>query len=371
MGSTQPPTNNSNTLTPEQVQKMEQDIKAKHRALLIQTQEVAVKFLTLDKEKKQVAYPEMYIFCSSVLAVNLFRLLDDAQDLFTVFLSSFRNRMIVGADDDPNNVLAQQLIQAHVVAPQDATLDAAAKKKLFRYFTFYDISTEQVGKSWANPDEWMPDFDLTPEFFFNFVSEYAVQLLRLNVVGEEKFISHYELFPGYTMLAECLIYRCFDKKQKLILFTSVSSTNQELKKLTKLWIATTFSMLNNRSFINVLLHLLVPRTNAHDVSECYRCLDTLDAWFQELKLIDEHFTPDSANLLLKALDILFASDHFQILIRTLIFVYNILDLFASSAGKLRMRLVYDFLLKEWFFKLFLHWNDDTRTCFHRILVYKV
>ena len=59
--------------------------------------------------------------------------------------------------------------------------------------------------------------------------------------------------------------------------------------------------------------------------------------------------------------------HFQVTTKTLIFLYSILD---TITGNERKEFLSKFL-KENFFELFLHWHQDTRIVFYRILVYKV
>lgn len=69
------------------------------------------------------------------------------------------------------------------------------------------------------------------------------------------------------------------------------------------------------------------------------------------------------------IDQLIETNHFQTTVRTLILIYNIIDLFGTRRE--RVKLIHECLLKKHFWNLFLHWNEDTRVCFHRILIYKV
>jgi hypothetical protein len=69
-----------------------------------------------------------------------------------------------------------------------------------------------------------------------------------------------------------------------------------------------------------------------------------------------------------AIERLVDTDHFQIVTRTLIFIYNLLDMFT---GRERLKFTYELLLKKHFYELFLHWSDDVRACFYRILTYKI
>ena len=63
-----------------------------------------------------------------------------------------------------------------------------------------------------------------------------------------------------------------------------------------------------------------------------------------------------------------AAEHFQIVLKTLSFIYNQTVLFH---GGFREKLVNEILLKGFFFKLFLHWMHEIRRYFLHILVFKI
>jgi len=62
------------------------------------------------------------------------------------------------------------------------------------------------------------------------------------------------------------------------------------------------------------------------------------------------------------------AEHFQIVLKTLSFIYNQTVLFH---GAFREKLVTEILLKGFFFRLFLHWMHEIRRYFLHILVYKI
>lgn len=62
------------------------------------------------------------------------------------------------------------------------------------------------------------------------------------------------------------------------------------------------------------------------------------------------------------------SESFQVLLKCCSFLYNNLHLFY---GKTRTRMVNDLLGNRVFFRLFLHWSPEVRTCFQHLVVYKV
>lgn len=138
---------------------------------------------------------------------------------------------------------------------------------------------------------------------------------------------------------------------------------------TETWAVAARLMLQNSRLLTVLLELRFVKTNPYILDSVFNTLDIADNWFSVIK--ENHFElPDNFNYSFfeEAIRRLIETDHFQIITRTLILIYNCIDLFS---GIRRSKFVWEFLLKNYFFKLFLHWHSDTRTCFHRILVYKV
>ena len=70
----------------------------------------------------------------------------------------------------------------------------------------------------------------------------------------------------------------------------------------------------------------------------------------------------------KGIDIMFQTDHHQIMTRALSMVYAALGLFTDDA---RVSLVIECLLHKYFFRLFLHWDSAVRNSYHQILLFKV
>lgn len=69
----------------------------------------------------------------------------------------------------------------------------------------------------------------------------------------------------------------------------------------------------------------------------------------------------------KALDIIFQTDHHQLMTRALSMLYSILEVFTGDA---RVSIVIDLLLHKYFFRLFLHWDSSVRNCYHQLLLFK-
>lgn len=71
---------------------------------------------------------------------------------------------------------------------------------------------------------------------------------------------------------------------------------------------------------------------------------------------------------LLCLDALLDADHFQVLLRTLSFLYNSEAIFI---GRERVWLVERLLLKHRFYRLFAHWNYLVRRYFHHLIAYRI
>ena len=101
---------------------------------------------------------------------------------------------------------------------------------------------------------------------------------------------------------------------------------------------------------------------------CVDAISLIEIWFRYL--ID-HQVPLPENFeaayFAKALDIMFQTDHHQILTRALTMLYSIIEAFVGEA---RVTIVIDLLLHKYFFPLFLHWDASVRNCYHQLLLFK-
>ena len=155
---------------------------------------------------------------------------------------------------------------------------------------------------------------------------------------------------------------------------------------------TASKLLENSKLVNALVEISFRCCNAYSMNSVESCVDHLHLWLQsaayecteeEKRLMagtdtgNTDCTMDELTSTLpstfdydsfwKWTSVLLSSDSFQIVLKTLSFLYNALRLFH---GEHRLRLVGD-LLQEFFFPLFLHWSSDVRDFFHNLLVYKL
>jgi hypothetical protein len=71
---------------------------------------------------------------------------------------------------------------------------------------------------------------------------------------------------------------------------------------------------------------------------------------------------------LKAVDLALSCDDFQVIVRTLVFIYNHSGRFS---GEFRKKLFLDLIVRKHFFKLSLHWSFLVRWHYHFLIVYKI
>jgi len=120
--------------------------------------------------------------------------------------------------------------------------------------------------------------------------------------------------------------------------------------------------------MNIFMRLIFSRTRAFSVMAIIDCLNTFESWMKELRT-NNLVLPASfdINYLCKAIDVVLETDHHQSILKMLSFIYNNSDLFEGDA---RRKLFCDFLIKERFFQLFLHWDDAVRNSFQQMIVFK-
>ena len=102
---------------------------------------------------------------------------------------------------------------------------------------------------------------------------------------------------------------------------------------------------------------------------CLEAFGYVEIWFKVIKtndlLLPTNFDID---FFCKGCEIVIEADHFAQLYRLLTLLYSYSELFD---GMIRTKLFGEMLLKKFFFKLFLHWDDNVRNTYQQIIVFKV
>ncbi|KAL0490033.1 hypothetical protein AKO1_009372 [Acrasis kona] len=266
---------------------------------------------------------------------------------------------------------------------------------------------QDVSETLKNCHEWLPTLEHAHNFFTTFFTVFVTEVRRL-MVGEHT-LRYWRLIPGYNnilllhYIQEGLQHLRYHMKHE-VHATGSTNSNEKLimeNKDFRQWMESSFTILVNPRFVAVLMNMFFSNTRAHDLDQVFFTLDWAHEWFNELRIIrlksqQRHavqlvlhhrqrihesaplypidifmgILPNNFDhaLFERAIELLISTDHFQIVTRTLIFIYNLLDMFT---GRERLKFTYELLLKKNFFELFLHWSDDVRACFYRILTYKI
>ncbi|CAH0482447.1 unnamed protein product [Peronospora belbahrii] len=178
----------------------------------------------------------------------------------------------------------------------------------------------------------------------------------------------------------------------------------ELKTQKSGWLPPTLyklscTMLSNSSLINPMTKFLLSSTSVHDVTAVIGAVELLGVWMYMIRSWrvrlssyrlshlenndrwnfhqdDQYSIPagDEVSLLppsfdfrflCAALRILLESEHTQVVLTTLEFLYNCWDCFPERhADKLRFELLRSF------FRLFLHWHREVRNFFHTLIAFR-
>jgi hypothetical protein len=128
----------------------------------------------------------------------------------------------------------------------------------------------------------------------------------------------------------------------------------------------------NSELITFFSRCCLYRTYSLNRSAVGACLDILDDYFDVSSFEGRLDSPLPKNFcfetFFKAIHILLSSDDFQVLCKTLAFLYTNLGRFY---GEHREKLVLIILVNEFFFKLWPHWSYLVRKFYHHILIYKI
>lgn len=245
---------------------------------------------------------------------------------------------------------------------------------------------------------YLPRFGSSHLFFFTFFTEFVRQISRLM---STETVDYWQYAPGYKLILGHYVEIAVQNVKNYMKKDLYPEPTSNYGKSSSNWIGCSFIAMKNPVFLNVLMELVFKYTSAYNLDQVFFSLVWVESWFRELSVLQHSFqqfllnnhrlrerylqAPDGTknkieifigelppnfdyDFFERAIDALLSTHHFQIITRTLIFLYEVMDLFN---GKERLKLIYEFLLKKHFFSLFLHWSEDARACFHRILTYKV
>jgi len=125
----------------------------------------------------------------------------------------------------------------------------------------------------------------------------------------------------------------------------------------------------NGEVLESLVKAVFVHTNVFDIMSVMNTLSLVEAWmgilWQQKGALSPSFDVD---FFCKGLDILFSTEHHQVILRVLQVIYTYAELFTGNS---RQVLFGDFILDKHFFKLFLHWDPGVRNAFQQTLIFKM
>jgi len=347
---------------PMPISQEDKDVFNTYRILLQRTIELVVRIFLSEKITR-----EERMFCLELLAISFFRiptlcgfLLDsaDVQEEEEEAQEQGQKRVEPedGKDDRKGQLhsnTSRRVVEAFKQYKEKAK---AEDRKFFSFFennpSLFDwtVWLQGVNDDWLKSSITKVKVKLSrPENFFPFVSFIVCHVCKISV-GQ----IHFGLVPGYWTLVTAVLERVSRRKAAAYTHTMAQCIAD---------------LLQNRSLLAFFAQALLLTTDAFDCASVDKSLNLLDEWF--LIVAPDMADPLPGNMcfdtLFDALNILLQSNHFQVLLKTLTFIYMHV---GRVYGALRAKLC-GLLLEKHFSALFLHWNPEVRLMFHRILVFRL
>lgn len=336
-------------------------LKIKYKELIYQTYSFIITKLIMMKEFDE--QPEYLSFAASILAICSFRI-PGAIEVVNTICENLTNSKIQVEDSDLKQektrlssdftfeeIKSKEFIIIEKERRDSKVVTKQQNDRLMRYKKFLNeikkVDTENhVNDLISSSKDWIPDIKSHQEFFLIFLAEYITEIGSI-------------LYTDLDVKFKDLPYY----KKLIQIFLSLQPSN--FIENSSWFNVSTIILKQNPLLLKKFIHLNFTNTRIFDFQEVISSLDRVEIWCQGLSNFPSNFDYE---FFIDVIRKLLYLDHFNILTRTLIFLYNIIDLFQ---GLERKKFINGFLFKEFFFELFLHWNSDTRMCFHRLIVYKI
>ena len=128
-------------------------------------------------------------------------------------------------------------------------------------------------------------------------------------------------------------------------------------------------LVHNQKLLNVMVRILFLKTNIYDfntVQECYHLLDTLfSSVYQASRCLPPAFDSEFFYLGIK---ISLSDENALNVAKCLSFIYN---QFHLIQGSLRVKIIYEVIIKKKLKKFFFHWCRDLRQTLHYLILYRI
>ena len=194
----------------------------------------------------------------------------------------------------------------------------------------------------------------------------------------------WSLVPGYWTICHALCDRLRIMLQSLVtspsvsFFPTVQNVNSEsaafpahsweaMKRSTSIIISCDPQLL--QFFSQILINSVMEIRNCQDKDAINLAFNFLDSWFYGVNPeLSSPIPPFDFELFFKFIELLLDFHHFQILLKTLCFLYTHMGRFSIPQ---RTRLISTLLLDAHFYKFFLHWCPEIRRQYHHLLIYRI
>jgi len=126
---------------------------------------------------------------------------------------------------------------------------------------------------------------------------------------------------------------------------------------------------SNTPIFNFYLRSLFSRTDAYNIDQVLESLCCIETCFRSIHSFGITFDNNfDAKYFCLGLTIILNSYHHHLINRVIEILYYYAHLFT---GETRKYIFSDFLIPDYFLKLFLHWNITTRYIFHQLLIFRM
>ena len=186
--------------------------------------------------------------------------------------------------------------------------------------------------------------------FFTFLENLVKEIEYVSVVS--KYLE-WEYLPGYNRL----LYAFLAEMKEM----SIAQMTDRFKRCM-------LKMLSNEKLLNVLVVMVVRKTNIYDVRATVGTLSILDDIFKRLRRMDRAIpTTFDYKFLLQGIKVVLESDYEYNISKALIILYNHFSYFSPEFS---LELIL-FLLSRYFYQFFFHWSYNLRRVFHTLVFVKV
>eukprot|EP01102_Stenamoeba_stenopodia_P008063 TRINITY_DN2288_c0_g1_i1.p1 TRINITY_DN2288_c0_g1~~TRINITY_DN2288_c0_g1_i1.p1 ORF type:complete len:583 (-),score=111.95 TRINITY_DN2288_c0_g1_i1:11-1759(-) len=345
----------------------ELSIARRYRHLLYSTQGLVSKKLSVIAQNLATGKTQgppllVYAFFAKVLAINYFRLMGLSRTLLGAIVLN-----------EPEQDFVKEVVEAteknFLEAEQDMSVLIPAYPNIFQWNQYHsvlahlDSEDEQLRNC---PKEWLEEFRKRDLLFFLFVTEW-VNLVKQSTNNLQP-AKNSSIPQRSSKVCKWYSIKGYKEIVQATLFTMKSKDLAYFNRVLTDCLSSLVSV--EPALINFYMYFTFSRTNVYETTAVMETLSYVDVWFKEIMKADKRLSNDfDVNYFCKAISIMIETEHHQLILRVLTLIYNYAEIFSGKIT--RKTLLIDVLLKQYFFKLFLHWESSIRNAYQQIIVFKM